>query len=102
MQVLKKHKIDAGERDENGYYDYYYEYDDYEFVVDEFSLIARSYTDELEEVSFRAVAVKGERKMLTEQELSLSVFKEAIDHLKLEGKNKFKVLTSEGYEEVSI
>jgi hypothetical protein len=102
MQILKKHEIDAGEKDENGYYGYYYEYDDYEFVEDQLSLIARSYADEPQEASFRAIVENGERKLLSDTELSSSIFRDAVEHLKSEGKSIIKVLTSEGYNVVSI
>ena len=61
MEVSKVYEIDCSEQDENGYYEWYYEYDLYEFSFGCIKLHARSYFDTPKEVSFFAYEKDGKR-----------------------------------------
>lgn len=102
MKIEKRHEIDAGEKDANGYYDYYYEYDDYLFSDGSLSILARSYSDSPEEVSFRAVLEEEKRRMIEKKDMQSPLFEEAVNHLKGEGKSDIQILTEGGYERVNL
>lgn len=46
MRVEKEHFVDAGEKDAEGYYDYYYEGDNYTITFDDVIYHTRIYIDE--------------------------------------------------------
>jgi len=102
VEVIKKHEIDAGEKDEAGFYDYFYEFDDYSFVFDGVTFFARSYSDTPEEVSFRAVIVNEKMEILETHHIKSENFIESVEYLKSEGKNNIRFLTGNGYENFSI
>jgi hypothetical protein len=67
MKVEATHHIDASEPDENGMYEYRYEYDLYTFTDGEAVLVARSYRNEAEahflrmEIGWRAETTQPSR-----------------------------------------
>ena len=89
MIIETKHQIDSSEINENGYYDYYYEYDDYTFTLDDRALVARVYTDELESAYFKRFELDEEIYSITKNDLRKPIFIEAIRYLRQEGKTKF-------------
>ena len=97
MKVNEEHIIDASEKDANGNYDYYYEYDKYEFIFNNFTLIARSYIEKQEEASFFASLINEKREMVMEEQIHSLEMGKAIQHLQTKGKSKFSVLTENGY-----
>lgn len=102
MEVIKKHEIDASEKDSNGNYEYYYEFDDFQFIENNVTFFARSYSDEPNEVSFRGVIKDSNRQMISTTDIQSVMFKQAVNHLKSEGKSVINVLTESGYEAINI
>lgn len=102
MKIEKNHEIDASEKDANGYYDYYYEYNDYLFSDETIPILARSYSDSPKEVSFRAVLQEEKLRMTGNKDMQYPLFQEAINYLKAEGKTDIQILTEGGYERVNI
>src|SRR5437588_10890487 len=94
MQVVKERFEDAGERDEQGLYDYYYAGFIYNFIFPEEVLIARQYEDTPDKASFMGRRLKGRRKLRTlrfEMVPYDSVeFRQAVKHL-LEHEAIFRV-----------
>ncbi|EGG93159.1 hypothetical protein IMCC1989_1631 [gamma proteobacterium IMCC1989] len=82
MEVLKTHEIDCSEKDENGYYDWHYEYDLYEFSFGAIKLHARSYSDTPKEVSFFAYEKNGERSKYDNSLIEQPEFLKALKYLK--------------------
>ncbi len=97
MKTSEEHIIDASDQDENGFYEYYYEYDKYEFAFNKLTLIAKSYKDEDDEASFFASVVNGKREMVLNEHISSPEMEQAVRYLQAKGKNKFTVLTEQGY-----
>ncbi len=89
LNVIKTHHIDKGEKDDNGLYDYYYEYDVYVFSRDGYSLRVRSYFETPSEASLLVIFEDGVERFLTQEDLKSSFIKDAIEYLKQDGKNKF-------------
>ena len=89
MKVRRTHHIDASELDENGYYDYYYEYDVYEFEEDGLSIIVRCYSDTPEEANFLCTKRNGEIGGFRQEHVDTYLFKAAVEYLRSEGKSKF-------------
>jgi hypothetical protein len=102
MEVIKTHHIDKSEKDDKGFYEYYYEYDMYEFKEEDTLYRVRSYVDTPEEAHFLRKDVNGTRKSLTTSDFNTPFFKSTILYLKAEGKTKFKYLggKSGGYEPI--
>src|SRR5688572_441473 len=92
MQVTITHHIDASERDGDGYYKYYYEYDLYVFTNGELSFVARSYKDTSAEASFLRAESNQQVRPLKETDLSHPLFLEAVTYLDQLGKTKLNWL----------
>ena len=99
MKVEKSHHIDCSEKDENGLYDYYYEYDIYRFIENDIAFIVRRYTDEENNAHFLRKEIQGKRQHLKPEDLNNSLFKEAVNHLKSENISKIEWLDDE-YKEI--
>ncbi|MDQ8205874.1 hypothetical protein [Pelagicoccus sp. SDUM812003] len=99
MKVTKEHKIDAGEKDSEGYYDYFYEYDIYTFTENGKKLTARKYIDD-ETAHFLRIENEGEERILTKEDLETSFISEAIEHLRNEGIEEVEYLANSGYERI--
>lgn len=102
MKVEKTHRVDAGEKDAQGYYDYYYEYDDYLFSNPSQTVFARSYSDSPKEVSFRTITEGNRQRAIERADMDLPMLKEAVDYLRSEGKREFQLLTELGYAAIDI
>ncbi len=98
MNILKELVIDAGEKDENGNYDYFYEFEHYQCQFSKFTLLAKSYKDEPELVSFYGLEKEGARLMPPSK--STKEIQEVISALMPEGKSKFTTLSEQGYVEI--
>ena len=96
MKVEVTRQIDSSEVDQNGFYDWYYEYDIYEFFDNgSLKVRARSYTDESEEVSI--MSIKGKEKIKS-NDLGSPFLIKVLQHLiKNEKKEKIKYLGQSGY-----
>ena len=99
MKVTKEHQIDAGEKDAEGYYDYFYEYDIYTFTENGKKLIARKYTDD-ETAHFLRIKSGGKERMLMKEDLETSFISKAIQHLRNEGIEEVEYLANSGYERI--
>lgn len=97
MEVDISHKIDASEKDKNGKYDYYYEYDIYTFKNKNITIIARSYTTEPEEIHFLSAIQNEKRRPISQTDLELPLFNEILEYLKSTNKKKINWLSSSGY-----
>ena len=82
MKVSKTHEIDCSEMDDDGFYDWYYEYDLYEFSFGNIRLHAKSYADTPEEVSIFAYEKDGERSILDNNIIETFEFLNALKYLK--------------------
>ena len=96
MNIECKHIIDASEPNEQGRYKYYYEYDLYYFREGDLTLVARSYRDTAERVSFLRMEEDNQNRFLTREDFALPFVKEAIQYLKAEGKVNLSRLTQVG------
>jgi hypothetical protein len=105
MRVTQERFEDAGERDANGYYDYYYSGVIYRFVFPSRILVARRYDDTIGEASFlRSESVPdGTPAMFTEIPYRDREFREAVAHLRhSEGIEVVQVLLSRGYVQIDF
>jgi hypothetical protein len=97
MKVECTHRVDASERDTDGEYDWYYEYDIYRFTEGDRTLIARSYTDTSSEAHFLHFEVQSRPVRLTTQDTKDPLLLEAATFLKSLGKKRLEFLGPEGY-----
>jgi hypothetical protein len=95
MTVETTHHIDASDPDENGYYDYFYEYDIYRFSDGQSAFVARSYVDTPAEVHFLKYGVGSEERLLTARDLREPLFAEACEYLRNLGKTQINWLDRE-------
>ncbi|WP_061539484.1 hypothetical protein [Collimonas fungivorans] len=108
MEITSTHHIDKSELDENGMYDYYYEYDIYEFSENGLSYIARSYSDApldahiLKKKNDKRWRIfgKAKYKILGQADFKNALFIKAVAHLRTQGKERISVLSKTGYEPV--
>lgn len=102
MHIERIRQIDASEPDESGMYDYYYEYDLYRFTEGDLCLVARSYTDEPDEVHFLRTEEGASWRPVTAADLSHPLSVLARSHLRSEGKVHIRWLSGkgDGYEPV--
>jgi hypothetical protein len=98
MNIIKELVIDAGEKDDDGNYDFYYEFEHYQCQFSKLTLLAKSYKDEPELVSFYGLEKEGVRLMPPSK--STKEIQEVISALILEGKLKFTTLSEQGYVEI--
>ena len=95
MNVDRTRHIDAGEPDESGKYDYYYEYDLYRFTQSGLCLVARSYTSEPESAHFLRFETASDSRPLARGDLSSPIVRAAREFLLREGKVVLSWLSSE-------
>jgi len=102
MLIDRTHHVDASEPDENGKYDYFYEYDIFRFTEESVCLVARSYTSEPLEAHFLRVEENGNPRSMQDADLFQPLFLAALAHLRTEGKQQFHWLSGrgDGYEPV--
>ena len=88
MDITVEHSIDAGDADQAGRYDYYYEMDTYVFTEGDEVLVARVYADQSHVASFIGLtSSEAEGSELATQ---------AVAHLRTVGVREFKVY-DDGY-----
>jgi hypothetical protein len=104
MDVSTTHRVDASEPDARGQYEYRYEYDIYRFSSGDTALVARSYAHEPDEAHFLRLEQNGKQRLLTDADLRLPLFAEAVAYLKNHGKARLDWLSGRGngYEEVRL
>ena len=96
MKVEVTREIDCSEVDENGFYDWYYEYDIYQFFNNGLlEVSARSYTDESKEVSI--MSIEGKEPIKPNDLGSPFLIKVLSYLIKSEKKEKIKYFGQGGY-----
>ncbi|MDD0842877.1 hypothetical protein [Pseudomonas sp. Gutcm_11s] len=102
MRIECTRHVDASEPNEDGAYDYHYEYDIYRFSSEALRLVARSYVDEADEAHFLNVEDNGSTRLLRDADLNHQLFVEAAAHLRAAGKLRLRWLSGrgDGYEPV--
>jgi len=93
MEVRKIRQVDSAEPDADGFADYFYEYDVYEFSDRELCFVARSYTDNLHEAHFLRKQTGDQRSMLEANDFQHPLFLLALAALKNDGKTEFNFLS---------
>lgn len=91
------HMIDRSEPDQDGSYDWYYEYDIFRFSIDRATLVARSYVDENTEAHFLRIEIDGKSRPLTLGDLQSDLATDAIRHLRNSSKTTIRWLSPNGY-----
>jgi hypothetical protein len=88
MEVIVSHHTDCSDCDENGMYEYYYEYDIYEFTEENVSFIVRAYVDEPGDAHFLKMKGDGDQdwRIMTERDKDGSLFNQAVEYLRNIGK----------------
>jgi hypothetical protein len=105
MHVIEERFEDAGERDANGHYDYYYSGIIYRFVFPTLTLVARRYDDTAGEVSFLTSENSPRKKaaMFTEVPYRSPEFRKAVAFLRTrERVESIQVLLCEGYVPIDL
>ena len=90
MQVECSHHIDASEADAEGFYEYYYEYDIYRFMLGSLSLVVRSYSDTCEQASVLRLEEAGKSRPLQPKDLKMPLVQQAREHLQSLGKQELR------------
>lgn len=108
MKIEKEHFIDCSEKDENGLYEYYYEYDIYTISFTDITYFARSYVDEPKQISFLSfTASKDNKRVLFDTIPYKDInFQECLKYFRKElGFEDFKILLSnanKAYNEIDL
>jgi hypothetical protein len=99
MTVEVSHHIDASEPDGDGFYDYHYEYDVYEFSDGVLTLLVRAYSDEPEKAALMGWYRGKARNWLKKQDLRHPLVLKAAAYLRASGKSRLDWLDrkSRGY-----
>jgi hypothetical protein len=103
MKVHAEPFEDAGEKNEQGYYDYYYSGTVFTFQDGEAGLIARQYNDKRQEAHFLAWLRDRNRILFSEIPCQDRLFREAVSYLidKIQV-CRIKILLSNGYVPVDL
>ena len=96
MHVERTHHVDASEPDDDGMYEYHYEYDIYRFTDDAICLAARSYVHTPDEAHFLGIEVRGHSRMLVDRDLARPLFRSAAEYLQAHGKRDLRWLSGRG------
>lgn len=100
MEVVKTRTVDCSDKNEDGHFDWHYEYDLYEFDFGQVKLHARSYSDTPNEVHIFAYEKNNKRTVLTDELIKQPEFLKVLRYLRELGVyEKFSYLNS-GYPEV--
>ncbi len=102
MMVEVSHHVDASEPDADGFYDYHYEYEIYEFTDGVRTLLARAYCDERGQAALMGWRKGVHRHLLTKRDLHHPLFLEAMAYLRMAGKSKLDWLDSKSGSYVQI
>jgi hypothetical protein len=96
MKINKTHHIGKSEPDENGMYDFYYDYQIYEFSEGKIMLVARSYKGD-NEAHFLRKEIDGEKAFINQTDLESPLLSSAVEYLKNEGIETVSYLGQKGY-----
>ncbi|MEO8670679.1 MAG: hypothetical protein ABI411_05140 [Tahibacter sp.] len=96
MRVERTRQIDTSDPDENGLYEYTYEYDIYRFTDGTVSFVARSYTESPEDANFLHIEVDGKRRLLIDSDLKHPLLIAANAYLVRDGKSRLSWLRGVG------
>jgi hypothetical protein len=86
MTVEVSHHIDASDPDADGFCDYRYEYDVFEFTDASVTFLARAYSDEPEKAAMMARIEGQDHHLLTKRDLRHPLFIKAAAYLRASGK----------------
>ncbi|MBV9788124.1 MAG: hypothetical protein JOZ51_08125 [Chloroflexi bacterium] len=102
MKIEHTHHVDAGEPDERGRYEYYYEYDLFVFSEAGVSVVARSYSDMPGEAHFLRIEIGDAALLLKPEDFRRPLVIAAVKHLRALGKHELSWLSGcgNGYEAV--
>ena len=87
MNITKTHHIDCGDKNKDGLYGYYYEYDIYTFNFDDVTIIVRKYSDE-ESAHFLRQEKDGKKVSIKKSDLIKPSFLKSIEYLRKNGITK--------------
>jgi hypothetical protein len=102
MQIEHSLQIDASEPDAAGSHDYYYEYEIYRFTDVALCLVARSYTDALDEAHFLRIESSEHPRLLTDADLLSPLFVAAQTYLRGIGKTQLRWLNGSANGDESV
>lgn len=102
MTMAMSHHIDASEPDVDGFYEYYYEYDVFEFTDGVMTLLVRSYSDEPEMAALMGWNKGKKSYRLTKRDLLHPLILEAAAFLRTTGKSKIDWLDRNSRAYVSL
>lgn len=105
MLIQRSLHIDKSEPDENGMYDYYYEYEVFEFSDGPEKIIARSYIDTPAQACFLCKEINAYRQLLVRDDLQTRLIKDAAKYLADQGKSDISWLSGKGvkgYEPIDV
>ncbi|CDZ41410.1 Hypothetical protein NGAL_HAMBI1146_43560 [Neorhizobium galegae bv. officinalis] len=88
MTVEVSHHVETSEPDGDGFYDYHYEYDVYEFSDGVLTLLVRAYSDEPEKAALMGWNRGKTRYWLKKQDLHHPLVLEAAAYLRASGKSR--------------
>ena len=94
ISVSQQHCIDSMGPDENGNYEYYYEYDIYFFTDNKQTVNARSYVDEVTQAQFLRLDTGGAERLLETTDFQSDLVKTAAEYLRSIGKHELLWLDS--------
>lgn len=96
MNIHRSQHVDKSDLDENGEYDYYYEFEIFEFEEHGEKIVARSYADAPAEAYFIRIESKGKARTLVSDDLKTALFKGATRYLEEQGKSDIRWLSGKG------
>jgi hypothetical protein len=97
MRIECVRQVDASERNAEGKYEWYYEYDIYRFTEGDRTLVARSYTDTSSQAHFLRFEVEARPVRLTTQDTRDPLLRQAAGYLVSIGKKSIEYFGPEGY-----
>lgn len=102
MEIETTHHVDAGDKQTDGRWGFFYEYDLYRFSDSAIAIVARSYKDDPQEAHFLRIERDGKSGPLKAEDLRHALFVQAASYLKGIGKDKLSWLSERagGYEPV--
>lgn len=110
LNIEKTHQIDASDKGEDGYYEYYYGYHLYTFTGDGRRIVARQYDDEPEKAAILNFSIQRQRekkwgspRLFEEIEYEDELLKSAVKYLIEEERVKdVQILVSTGYSAIDL
>jgi len=92
ISVSSKHCVDKMGPDQDGYYDFYYDYQLFEFSLGTTTLRGRTYEDDPEEAHFLGIEVDGQRRLLSITDFEKPLLRAAIRYFHNSGRTQLNWL----------